>query len=284
MDVERITEELYGLKPGDFVAARDGYVAQARAAKDPAAAKAIAALRRPATAAWAANRLARERPREAERFLALGETLREAHRTLDAERLRAASREQHQLVAALARTAAELAGEAGQPVSDTVVREIEQTLHGVLAHGDVADRWAKGRLVKVPEAAVGFPAVDPDADPPPPPPPPARAAPRPAPNPDLAKARAAAAEATAEVARCEREFDAAERSRQAAAAKAEEVAERVTRLEADLAEARRNRTEAEGTASRAATALTTAERALARSRRAADRATRTAEALEGQAS
>ncbi|XUM01809.1 hypothetical protein ACQ86F_35350 [Streptomyces venezuelae ATCC 10712] len=280
MDVERITEELYGLKPGDFVAARDGYVAQARAAKDPAAAKAIAALRRPATAAWAANRLARERPREAERFLALGETLREAHRTLDAERLRAASREQHQLVAALARTAAELAGEAGQPVSDTVVREIEQTLHGVLAHGDVADRWAKGRLVKVPEAAVGFPTIDPDADPPPP----ARAAPRPAPNPDLAKARAAAAEATAEVARCEREFDSAERSRQAAAAKAEEAAERVTRLETDLAEARRNRTEAEGAASRAATALTTAERALARSRRAADRATRTAEALEGQAS
>ncbi|MFK0214654.1 hypothetical protein [Streptomyces sp. NPDC090298] len=280
MDVERITEELYGLKPGDFVAARDGYVAQARAAKDPAAAKAIAALRRPATAAWAANRLARERPREAERFLALGETLREAHRTLDAERLRAASREQHQLVAALARTAAELAGEAGQPVSDTVVREIEQTLHGVLAHGDVADRWAKGRLVKVPEAAVGFPTIDLDADPPPP----ARAAPRPAPNPDLAKARAAAAEATAEVARCEREFDAAERSRQAAAAKAEEAAERVTRLETDLAEARRNRTEAEGAASRAATALTTAERALARSRRAADRATRTAEALEGQAS
>ncbi|MFB6628980.1 hypothetical protein ACFCWY_03740 [Streptomyces sp. NPDC056362] len=279
MDVERITEELYGLKPGDFVAARDGYVAQARAAKDPAAAKAIAALRRPATAAWAANRLARERPREAERFLALGETLREAHRTLDAERLRAASREQHQLVAALARTAAELAGEAGQSVSDTVVREIEQTLHGVLAHGDVADRWAKGRLVKVPEAAVGFPAIDPDADPPPP----ARAAPRPARNPDLAKARAAAAEATAEVARCEREFDAAERSRQAAAAKAEEAAERVTRLETDLAEARRNRTEAEGTASRAARALTTAERALARSRQAADRATRTAEALEGQA-
>ncbi|MEE1820004.1 hypothetical protein PUR59_33945 [Streptomyces sp. SP18ES09] len=279
MDVERITEELYGLKPGDFVAARDGYVAEARAAKDPTAAKAIAALRRPATAAWAANRLARERPREAERFLALGETLREAHRTLDAERLRAASREQHQLVAALARTAAELAGEAGQPVSDTAVREIEQTLHGVLAHGDVADRWAKGRLVKVPEAAVGFPAIDPDAGPPPP----ARAAPRPARNPDLAKARAAAGEAAAEVARCEREFDSAERSRQAAAAKAEEAAERVTRLETDLAEARRNRTEAEGTASRAATALTTAERALARSRRAADRATRTAEALEGRA-
>ncbi|MFI9297575.1 hypothetical protein [Streptomyces gardneri] len=72
----------------------------------------------------------------------LGETLREAHRTLDAEQLRTASRQQHQLVAALARTAAVLAREAGQSVSDTVLHEIEQTLHGVLADPDVADRWS----------------------------------------------------------------------------------------------------------------------------------------------
>lgn len=59
-------------------------------------------------AAWAANLLVRERRQEAEQFLVLGETLREAHRTLDAEQLRAAS-EQHRLVSALARTAAGLA-------------------------------------------------------------------------------------------------------------------------------------------------------------------------------
>ncbi|MFD8205004.1 hypothetical protein ACFV2S_01135 [Streptomyces sp. NPDC059695] len=279
MDVERITEELYGLRPADFVAARDAYVAEARRAKDPAAAKAIAALRRPATAAWAANRLARERPREARRFLALGETLREAHRTLDAERLRAASREQHRVVAALARTAAELAGEAGQPVSDTVVREIEQTLHGVLAHQDVAEQWAMGRLVKVPGAAVGFPAVAPETTPPRP----APAGRKPDRHPDLARALAAVEEADAEVARCEREFETADRARQAAATQAEEAAERVARLETDLAEARHGRLDAEATASRAATALTTAERALTRSRRAADRAARTAEGLQDRA-
>ncbi|MEU7517515.1 hypothetical protein AB0B13_36710 [Streptomyces sp. NPDC042898] len=98
MDVEEIAEELYELKPSDFVAARDRYVAEARRAKDPGVAKAIAALRRPALAVWAANLLARQRPEETGQFLTLGETLREAHRTLDADQLRAASRQQHQLV------------------------------------------------------------------------------------------------------------------------------------------------------------------------------------------
>ncbi|WP_426362188.1 hypothetical protein [Streptomyces sp. E-08] len=279
MDVERITEELYGLKPTDFVASRDEYVAEARRAKDPAAAKSIAALRKPATAAWAANRLARERREEAQRFLALGEALREAHRTLDAERLRAASREQHQVVTALARTAAELAREAGQPVSDSVVREIEQTLHGVLAHRDVAELWSKGRLVKVPEAAVDFTAIAPETVPPRP----APAERQPERHPDLERARAAAAEADAEVARREREFDEAQRARQEATVKAEAAAERVARLEAELEEARQSRLDAETTASNAATALTTAKRALAQSRRSADRATRTAERLEDRA-
>ncbi|MGW1934765.1 hypothetical protein ACWCPG_36650, partial [Streptomyces sp. NPDC001919] len=107
---------------------------------------AVAALRRPSIAAWAANRLARQRQREAQQFLALGTTLREAHRTLDAEQLRAASAQRQELIAALARTAAALAGEAGLSVSDTVQHEIEQTLHAVLADRDVAEQWARGRL------------------------------------------------------------------------------------------------------------------------------------------
>ncbi|MFE0333485.1 hypothetical protein, partial [Streptomyces sp. NPDC058955] len=162
MDVEQVTDELYGLRPSEFTAARDAYVAEARRAKDPAAAKAIAALRRPPLAVWAANLLARERPEEAERFLALGEALREAHRTLDGERLREASRQQHRLVAALVRTTAGLAEEAGQPVGDTVLGDVERILHAVLAHPDVAGPWAKGRLAAMPETAVGFPAVPPE--------------------------------------------------------------------------------------------------------------------------
>ncbi|MEX0168275.1 hypothetical protein [Streptomyces sp. LMG1-1-1.1] len=163
MDVDKVTDELYALKPAEFVPARDRHVAQAREAGDAAAAKAIAALRRPSLAAWAANLLARKRLREAQDFLTLGETLREAHRTLDAERLRAAGSRQHQLVTMLAREAADLAREAGQPLSDTVSYEVEQTLHAVLADPDVAAQWSKARLVKPPSAAVGFPAAAPEA-------------------------------------------------------------------------------------------------------------------------
>ncbi|MER7001101.1 hypothetical protein [Streptomyces sp. NPDC000410] len=35
-------------------------------------------------------------------------------------------------------------------------------LHGALAHLDVAELWVKGRLVKVPEAAVDFAAIAPE--------------------------------------------------------------------------------------------------------------------------
>ncbi|MFJ7956224.1 hypothetical protein ACIQ62_08045 [Streptomyces sp. NPDC096319] len=302
MDVEKVTEELYGLKPADFVAARDAYVAEARGAKDPTSAKAIAALRRPATAAWAANLLARERPQEARGFLSLGRTLREAHRTLDAERMREASRERHRLVGTLARTAAALARDAGQPVSDTVVREIEQTLQGVLAHQDVAELWSKGRLVKVPEAAVDFTEITPDTVPPRPAPKrerksvdfteitPDTVPPRPAPkrerkerNGDTARldrARAAATEADAEVARRERELDEAERARRTAATAAGEAADRVGRLEADLREARRARADTEAAASMAGTSVTSAERALKEARRTAERAARALEGLE----
>ncbi|MBT2442006.1 hypothetical protein J7E93_18220 [Streptomyces sp. ISL-36] len=168
MDVERVIEELYRLKPGDFVSARDGYVAQARKAKDASAAKAIAALRRPTRATWAANLLARERRDEAGQLLALGETLREAHRTLDAEQLRAAGHRRHRLIAALAREVAELARSAGQPIGDTVVHEVEQILHTVLADPAVAEEWSHGRLTAVPDAVVGFMGVPTPSVPPPP--------------------------------------------------------------------------------------------------------------------
>ncbi|MFF5491542.1 hypothetical protein [Streptomyces virginiae] len=289
MDVERIVEELYGLRPSEFTAARDAYVAEARKAKDPKTAKSIAALRKPALAAWAANLLSRQRPEETGQFLTLGETLREAHRTLDAEQLRAASRQQHQLVTALARTAAALAREAGQPVSDTVLHEIEQSLHGVLAHPDVAELWAKRRLVKVPEAGVGFATVTPQA---------ATSRPAPAKKPapkekrgredeqrsrDLERARAEAAETDAEVDRRERELGEVQRAQRIAATKAEDAAEQVRRLEHELQEARKAKLKAAATAAKTGTAVTTAESALREARRTAEQAGRRVRRLEQQA-
>ncbi|MFG2838096.1 hypothetical protein ACGFYE_24175 [Streptomyces zaomyceticus] len=314
MDVERVAEELYGLKPAEFVPARDRYVAEARKAKDTAAAKAVAALRRPALAAWAANLLARQKHREAEQFLAVGETLREAHRTLDGEQLRSASRRRNQLVTALARTAADLAKEAGQPVSDTVLHEIEQTLHGVLADQDVAEDWSRGRLVKVPEAAVGFGAVTPEAAAPARPstavasPQGSRPVKKPGKKPgkkpakepgkkpavksgrdkdmrrrrDLERARTTVGETEAEAGRQERELARARDARRAAGEKAEAAAERVHGLEHELREARQAKQEAGAAATKSAEAVTAAERAARESRRAAEQAARALRDMERQ--
>ncbi|WP_328486164.1 hypothetical protein [Streptomyces zaomyceticus] len=317
MDVERVAEELYGLKPAEFVPARDRYVAEARKAKDAAAAKAVAALRRPALAAWAANLLARQKHQEAEQFLAVGETLREAHRTLDGEQLRSASRRRNQLVTALARTAAGLAKEAGQPVSDTVLHEIEQTLHGVLADQDVAEDWSRGRLVKVPEAAVGFGAVTPEtaalARPSTAEPSPQGSRPEgkrksdPGKKPgkksakepgksgvksgraedarrrrELERARTIAGDAEAEAGRRERELAEARDTRRAAAEKAEATAERVRGLEHELREARQAKQEAGAAATMAAKAVTAAERALREARRTAEQAVRALRDMERQ--
>ncbi|PRH77001.1 hypothetical protein C6N75_22605 [Streptomyces solincola] len=276
MDVERVVDELYGLAPARFTAARDAYVVEARRAKDRAAAKTIAALRRPALAAWAANLLARRRPQDARRFLALGESLRSAHRALDAERLREARGRQHQLVTALARDAAALARGEGQPVSGTMLYDIERVLHGVLAFPDVAEQWSLGRLVRVPEAVVGFAAVAPETAPP------RRDATRTArpkasaptgePKPerwDLAAARSAAQEAEAEADRCEHRLSAARTAEQDATARAEAAAEQVRRLSDRLHQAQGARSEAEAAAEQARRAVKDArDAALGASRRA----------------
>ncbi|GLX41379.1 hypothetical protein Sros01_74520 [Streptomyces roseochromogenus] len=120
----------------------------------------------------------------------------------------------------LARTARALAVEAGQGVSEPVLHEVEQILHAVLADPDVAAQWMAGRLVKAPDAALGFTGLEPAPGAAPPP----RRAARPAvpareharsPDPDaggrvvqarrerVRAARAEAAEAAAEAERLE---------------------------------------------------------------------------------
>ncbi|MFD8025365.1 hypothetical protein ACFV6G_33745 [Streptomyces lavendulae] len=80
MDVESLAVELFGLRPSEFTAARDEYVAKARKAGDRELA-AIEALWKPTVAAWTAVLLVRRRRKEAQILVELGEALRTAHRT-----------------------------------------------------------------------------------------------------------------------------------------------------------------------------------------------------------
>ncbi|WP_405921074.1 hypothetical protein [Streptomyces sp. NBC_00122] len=166
MDVEEVIDGLYALPPARFTAARDEAASRAKRAGDPAAGKRIAGLRRPTIAAWTSNTLVRAKPEEVEQFRQLGQALRAAHRSLDGEQLRDLSHQQHVVVGALAREALRLADEAGTPVSETVLREVEQILYAALADPEAAEAWASGRLAKAPKLPTEFPGVDADAVPP----------------------------------------------------------------------------------------------------------------------
>ncbi|MEV5012277.1 hypothetical protein AB0K74_23460 [Streptomyces sp. NPDC056159] len=159
MDWDAVVDELYGLPPGDFTAARDERAKAARAAGDRELASRIRRLRRPTLAAWAGNLLVRERPDEVERLLELGAALRQAHQDLDGGQLRELSARQHRLTSALARQAGRLAARAGQRIGDDTRQEVQDTLHAVLADPEAAEQWAEGRLTKPLSAPVGFPAL-----------------------------------------------------------------------------------------------------------------------------
>ncbi|MEU9413000.1 hypothetical protein AB0E08_45885 [Streptomyces sp. NPDC048281] len=276
MEVERTISELYQVWPGEFVAARAAKADEARRAKDAPGARKIATLRRPTLAAWASNRFVRERPGEVEQLLALGESLREAHRTLDRAALRKTSGEQHRLITALAREAASLVREAGHPLSETVLHEVEQIFHTVLSDAGLAAHWATGRLVKAPETAVGFgPAPSPGH----------RASPSSAPRCSqragdkgqrerLEQARAAEQETSAEADRRDKALRSARETHRTVAAEVQAADRGVERLREKLQQAEAQREEAREAAAAAKEKVASAEHEARKARRAADAAAR----------
>ncbi|MGW7452671.1 hypothetical protein ACWGJJ_14650, partial [Streptomyces sp. NPDC054787] len=79
--------------------------------------------------------------------------------------------DQHVVIGRLARTASALAAEAGRPVSEAVLREVEQILHTVLADAEVAAQWREGRMGKTPDPVLGFAGLEPQPGAAPPRPP-----------------------------------------------------------------------------------------------------------------
>jgi hypothetical protein len=147
VDVAAVAEQLYGLLPAEFTAARDSEVKRAKADGDKPAAATIAGLRRPSLAAWVVNALVRHRRDEVEQLLTLGEALRTAQQGLAGDELRALARQRQQVLSAVGRQARALARELGQPVSEDVGLEVEQTLGAAMADPAVAEAVRSGRLV-----------------------------------------------------------------------------------------------------------------------------------------
>jgi hypothetical protein len=154
---------LYGLPRDEFTAARAERAKQARADGDPEGAAVIGRMPKPSVVAWLANQLARQYPEEIRPLLELGESLRRATADLDAARLSELSRQQRQVVSELTAQARKLAAGAGQSVSDSTLRGLEDTLHAALADGQAAEELVRGQLAAGLSRA-GFPGLDRAAD------------------------------------------------------------------------------------------------------------------------
>jgi hypothetical protein len=274
-------DELFGLPPEEFVAARDEVARRLRREGDAEAARRVKALRRPSLSAWAVNQLARSRQQALEGLLAAGERLRAAHQAAlaggDAAELRAATRAEREAVAGLVSAALDRLREAGHPTTETTRDRIAATLHAAAASPEAADLVRHGRLTADLDpsgfgAASGGPAAVAGR--------PAAASGRPAAGPEVDGDRASAAEDDA----------AARRARRAAAVAARDDARRRARLAADQAvlatrqaerlgrladqaerEARRARSTAAAAIEAASTARERATRAARELREAEDR-------------
>lgn len=142
--VAAAAEELYGADPEAFTGRRGELAAAARGAGDRAAAKAIAALRRPTRAAWVVNRLARADPSAPQKLAELAAALRAAQQARHGPRLRELSAARGSLVDALTAQALAVANVPDPPPSLRL--EVTQTLTAVIADPEVAADFAKGTL------------------------------------------------------------------------------------------------------------------------------------------
>lgn len=154
-----IADELYGLPPAEFTAARNARARELKDTKDAELAKRVLELRKPSPAAWGVNLLARQRPDELAQLAGLGEAMREATEGLDRAQLAELTAQRRQLVSALAREAASLASEYHHNLTAGVQEEVAQTLQAALNDGSAAAAVRSGRLVR-PLVATGVEPVD----------------------------------------------------------------------------------------------------------------------------
>ena len=280
--VADVADELYGLAPGDFIAARDERARQVRAAGQRDEAAAIKKLARPTASAWLVNQLGRMNSEQMTGLYELGEELQEAQRALAGDRLRELSVQRRQVVSDLVAAASDLAARSDQPASDAVLGEVRATLEAALADTGARTAVRSGRLTKA-LAYAGLGEVDlTGAMAVPAPPRPGKGEPAAktvgAPERGDGRQRAAeslrAAQEAADIAAAA--FDEAERAAAAVDEQRQFLHRRISHLEQEIAEARtmharltREAKQAEGRQAVAARRLETANRQLARARRAA---------------
>lgn len=134
------TEDLYALPLGEFTAARDRLAKALKDGGDKEGAAAVKALKKPSTAAWTVNQLARRYPARVDAFLKAADRLRAAQRGAlgpkGAQELRETSRTQRELVLELLQTASKVLSEAGFRAKGNHIDGVRDTLQAAPSASD----------------------------------------------------------------------------------------------------------------------------------------------------
>jgi hypothetical protein len=154
---DELIRRLYEAPPEGFVAARSAAIADAKKAGDKAAAKRLAALKKPTVAAWVVNLLALRRPELIDELVELSTALRSAQRGLDGPQLRELSDQRRQVVSALVTAARKLAVAEDRTMAGAKLPlgEVEATLTAAMAEPEIAEQVRTGRLIRA-ATYVGF--------------------------------------------------------------------------------------------------------------------------------
>jgi hypothetical protein len=146
--VAEVADELYGLRPADFIAARDERARQVKAAGQQEAAAAIRKLARPTASAWLVNQVVRAAPDQLSRLADVAGALQEAQRELAGDRMRELSGERRQVIADLVATATDLAAASGQPASAAILGEARATFEAAIADPRAGAAVRSGHLTR----------------------------------------------------------------------------------------------------------------------------------------
>ncbi|WXF91948.1 hypothetical protein WDV91_04270 [Curtobacterium flaccumfaciens pv. flaccumfaciens] len=156
MEFADVARELLLVAPQDFVAER---TARQRAVRpdDRALATTVGKLRKPAPAAWVIDLLAHDGALDD--AVDLGPALRKAQADADPDAIRTLRRQRAEVVDALAQAGADLASDAGHPVTPAVLEQVRSTIEAAMADPHAGAAVRSGLLVTALES-VGFDAVD----------------------------------------------------------------------------------------------------------------------------
>ncbi|MBN6040617.1 hypothetical protein [Amycolatopsis sp. 195334CR] len=146
MDLDSAAAELYAGSREEFTGRRNELAAEARKAGEKDLAARIKELRKPTSSAWLANRLVVAHPDEIGELTELGESLREAHRSLASDDIRELSHRRREQINRLLGLAREVARTEGVAMSESITREIESSLEAAVAGEEAAAQLTAARL------------------------------------------------------------------------------------------------------------------------------------------